>query len=353
MNSPDPASGPLPAPRISYAQNMEDILLDRFFMDQRGTYMDVGANHPVNDNNTYFFYQRGWRGVNLEPIPRLHELFVQPRPQDLNLPVAASDKDAPMRFYEVPAHDGLSTLCSDIANDHRRRGFEVIEYEVPARTIASLVKEHGISPPDLLSIDVEGREAEVLRAIPFAAWRPRVLVIESTLPMSQVPCHQSWESILLEQDYVFAAFNGVNRFYVRGDLRDRLSCFETPVNVLDNYRKADVVGLAERTTRAELARAEEKARFEELRTAWESGREQAAQTQAAWQQTRADWDQERSAWRKERELHAETVGQLQRQVQDAAAQCQAHERALAEQCQAQDRALAEQRHVHERALAEL
>src|SRR5207237_9576516 len=147
MNSREPASGPPPAPRISYAQNTEDILLDRFFMDQRGTYMDVGANHPVNDNNTYFFYQRGWRGANVEPIPRLHELFVQHRPQDLNLPVAASDRDAPVRFYEIPAHDGLSTLSADIANDHRRRGLEVVEYDVPARTIATLVKENGLIPP--------------------------------------------------------------------------------------------------------------------------------------------------------------------------------------------------------------
>src|SRR5262249_26555325 len=103
------------------------------------------------------------------------------------------------------------------------------------------------------------------------------------------------------------------------------------------------VALAERTTRAELARAEEKARFEELRTAWEWGREQAAQTQAAWQQTRADWDQERSAWRKEREARAQTVSQLQLQVQDAAAHCQAQERALAEQRQVNECSLAELR----------
>ena len=30
--------------------------MNRVFMDQRGSYVDVGANHPVHDNNTYFFY---------------------------------------------------------------------------------------------------------------------------------------------------------------------------------------------------------------------------------------------------------------------------------------------------------
>src|SRR5262245_11749665 len=81
-------------PRISYAQNQEDILLDRLFKDQpRGTFVDVGANHPVLDNNTYFFYVRGWRGYNLEPIRRLHALFLEQRPEDTNLAVAASDAE--------------------------------------------------------------------------------------------------------------------------------------------------------------------------------------------------------------------------------------------------------------------
>ena len=34
-------------PRISFAQNQEDILLDRLFHGQVGTYLDIGANHPV------------------------------------------------------------------------------------------------------------------------------------------------------------------------------------------------------------------------------------------------------------------------------------------------------------------
>ena len=149
MNNREPSESLHPAARVSYAQNMEDILLDRFFMDQRGTFMDIGANHPIYDNNTYFFYLRGWRGVNLEPIPRLHNLFLQHRPEDLNVAVAASDKEMTLPFYEIPACAGLSTLSSDVANDHRRRGFQVVECQVSARTIGSLVKEHSISAPDI------------------------------------------------------------------------------------------------------------------------------------------------------------------------------------------------------------
>ena len=46
-------------PRIFYAQNHEDILIDRLFRGQIGTFVDIGACHPVRDGNTRFFYERG------------------------------------------------------------------------------------------------------------------------------------------------------------------------------------------------------------------------------------------------------------------------------------------------------
>src|SRR4051812_24778781 len=58
---------PRDLPRISYAQNSEDILIDRLFRGEVGTFMDIGACHPLLDSNTWFFYSRGWRGVNFEP----------------------------------------------------------------------------------------------------------------------------------------------------------------------------------------------------------------------------------------------------------------------------------------------
>ena len=56
-------------PGSAYAHNMEDILLDRMFRGRKGTYINVGADHPTLNNNTYYFLPpRGWRGVNAEPV---------------------------------------------------------------------------------------------------------------------------------------------------------------------------------------------------------------------------------------------------------------------------------------------
>ena len=75
---------------ISYAQNMEDVLLWRCFKDlENGTYIDVGANDPSEDSVTKAFYDRGWSGINIEPIQRHHDDLTAQRPRDINLRVAA------------------------------------------------------------------------------------------------------------------------------------------------------------------------------------------------------------------------------------------------------------------------
>src|SRR5947209_16011862 len=104
---------------------MEDILLARLFHGRQGTYVDVRANHPTLNNNTYFFYLRGWRGVNIEPVPSARPLFEEVRSGDLNLSVAASDVEGDLPFFEVPGCTGLSSLSAEVVDQQRARGFEV------------------------------------------------------------------------------------------------------------------------------------------------------------------------------------------------------------------------------------
>ena len=46
---------------ISYAQNFEDVILQRVFhaCDQ-GRYVDIGGYDPTIDSVTKHFYDRGW-----------------------------------------------------------------------------------------------------------------------------------------------------------------------------------------------------------------------------------------------------------------------------------------------------
>jgi hypothetical protein len=101
---------------------------------------------------------------------------------------------------------------------------------------------------DLLKVDVEGAEAAVLGSADLRVWRPRVIVVEATVPLTTQPSHQKWEPYVLGAGYRLALFDGLNRFYARDnelDLRERLA---VPANVLDNYipyacaRRAGLIG---------------------------------------------------------------------------------------------------------------
>ena len=167
---------------------------------------------------------------------------------------------------------------------------------VSVRSVASLVEQYQIDPPDFVTIDVEGHEEQVLRGLGLDRWRPRVLVVESTLPVTNISCHQAWEPLLLENGYLFGAFNGVNRFYLREDMRDRLERLAWPVNVLDGYQRYEAVHLQRQLSeltvlleRVQAAQHEEQTHFAMQRTGWEWAL-------VSWERERKAVDNEREHW---------------------------------------------------------
>ncbi len=154
--------------------------------------------------------------------------LIEARPRDVNLNVGVSDHEGRLAFFEATTSLGMSTFCPEFAAGLRRDGFPVVEASVPVLPLATLCERYVPGEIDFLKIDVESHEDAVIRGGDFARWRPRVLVIEST-------GGTGWEPTLLAADYLFATFDGLNRYYVRREdeaLRPRLA---TPANCLDDY----------------------------------------------------------------------------------------------------------------------
>ncbi|MCG2583620.1 FkbM family methyltransferase [Massilia sp. TS11] len=221
---------------LSYAQNHEDVLLWRALGHiKNGFYIDVGANDPTEHSVTRAFYERGWWGINVEPLPRFVAAFREQRPRDVNLAVAAGAKAGRITLYDVTDISGWSTTTPEVAARIAREGHATTEVQVEQRTLASICAEHARGDIHFLKIDVEGFEGDVLRGMDFGRWRPWVLVIEATEPASRTTNHAQWEALVTRHGYRFVWFDGLNRYYIAPEHPELAEAFTVQPNVFDAY----------------------------------------------------------------------------------------------------------------------
>ncbi len=178
---------------LHYSQEGEDILLDRILpTDMAGFFVDVGAHHPTRFSNTYALYRKGWRGINVDATPGSMELFKKLRPADINIECAVSTVDTPMMFHMFK-ESALNTFDPSLAQEYSASGWAVERtVEMKPRSLSSILKEHlpvG-KHVDLLSIDVEGKELEVLHSNDWHSCCPELIVLEVlTTPFASLPSH--------------------------------------------------------------------------------------------------------------------------------------------------------------------
>src|SRR4051794_2855469 len=225
-------------PFISFAQNLEDVVLHRALSEiARGFYVDVGANDPDEQSVTRAFYERGWRGINIEPALGFHEQLIAARPHDINLAVAVGDSTGTVTFYDIPGSE-LSTGDPELARRHQYSGLSSVARQVPLDTLDNIFETHGVSLVHFLKIDVEGMEAAVLRGLSLRTVRPWIILVEATVARTQIPNHQDWDSLLTSRGYRFVHFDGLNRFYVAEEKEELIPRLEIPPNIFDDWFRA-------------------------------------------------------------------------------------------------------------------
>jgi FkbM family methyltransferase len=170
--------------QISYAQEGEDILLERLFQGVKtGFFVDVGAHHPRRFSNTYLLYLRGWRGINIDPLPGTKLNFDRERPEDINLEMGVSEKEQKLIYYSFN-EPALNTFDKKEAErkDGAHNGLFVIEkqMEIDTRPLATILDTYLTAGKeiDLLTIDVEGLDSEVLNSNNWDKYRPKFILVE-------------------------------------------------------------------------------------------------------------------------------------------------------------------------------
>ena len=183
---------------VSYAQNFEDIYLLRALNHIKyGQYVDIGASDPLVDSVSRAFYERGWRGIHVEPLTRQVQQLKRYRLGDTILQVAVSNQDGVLTLYDVNNGLGISTLEGKQADQYRREGFTVKETSVPSVTLEHIFNTYIEHDLHWLKIDVEGHEENVIHSWRNSTVRPWIIVVESTVPMTSEANHYSWEPEVL------------------------------------------------------------------------------------------------------------------------------------------------------------
>lgn len=199
---------------FSFSQNAEDLLVDAILeCPKTGTYVDVGANDPVDSNNTFRFYRKGWTGICIEPCPEKYRALCLHRPKDIILDCGVSDKFG-HKTLTIFDKDGVSTFNQELINYTNLTFDTKVVRQIPVfmhRLETIFDKFLDNRKIDFMSVDVEGGEVGVLNSNNWEKYRPKVIVIEFAYNTDEI------YNILQKQGYLPVLRTSANTIFVRND----------------------------------------------------------------------------------------------------------------------------------------
>lgn len=204
-----------------YGQMGEDIILKRFFPKRhQGFFVDVGCFHPIKYNNTYYFYRKGWRGINIDIDKIKIEGFNLVRPKDTNIQCAVSDQTGELSYWSNGFYTPTITMDRSFTEVREGKKYEYVEKKTKADTLTNIIDgtKYKGRPIDLLSIDVEGHDFQVLKSLDFDRYAPQVIAVETQLEGLEAIQKEPQFEFLLDKGYAFRNWVGMTLVFVKKDL---------------------------------------------------------------------------------------------------------------------------------------
>lgn len=227
---------------ISFAQNFEDVMIARLFPPgYQGFYIDIGAADPVYLSVTKHFYDAGWKGVNVEPLPKFFARMEAARPRDVNLNAIVGQGGGVHRFFEIEELPENSTSDEQVMAKLQEQGQTIRQHEVEVISLKDLCETYASGREiDFMKIDVEGGELAVLQSADWARFRPILLIIEAVVVNGREETWPEWEYLVTERGYAKVWFDGLNNFYLRQESLHLSKHFRLPPNVFDAIELAQL-----------------------------------------------------------------------------------------------------------------
>ena len=210
--------------KISYSQTGEDLIIDFIFTHigiSKPGYIDIGAHHPYYLSNTAYFYEKGCRGINIEPDPELFKLFTKYRKEDINLNIGIGAEKGNADFYVISSPT-LNTFSKHEAENYIKEGDYRITNTIntPINSLKNIIDEYSDGQfPHLLNVDAEGIDELIIKSIDYKKSYPLVICIEtiSFSTSGNGVKNTAISDFLLNNGYMLCADTYINTIFVRED----------------------------------------------------------------------------------------------------------------------------------------
>src|SRR3954454_3751316 len=134
--------------------------------------------------DTAFYLHKGFRVVAVDADPELCAAATERFAAEIDtgrltiVNRAVSDRAGPVILYRNLQYPEWNTVVGEWAERNRRLGTGIIEQQVEAVTLSSLIAEHGV--PYYLKVDIEGMDLRVVGSLEAITGRPTHVSFEST-----------------------------------------------------------------------------------------------------------------------------------------------------------------------------
>lgn len=229
---------------------LHNIFNEVFGYKKNGIFIEVGANDGKTGSFTFNLGKLGWKGINSEPIPRLHALCCE-NTKDfknvINLQTAIGEKETQMDIIDAGT---LSTMDVKTLNLYLKTAWSKphfknpVKHKVNVETLDNVIERHlseeECKQIDVFVLDVEGFEESVLKGFNIEKYAPKIIIIEIS------DQHQSFinnKDIMIkfknlreyfkQQNYKLLVNDVVDNVYVRNDcenIEDLQKKFQSNVN---------------------------------------------------------------------------------------------------------------------------
>ena len=202
-------------------QDVNKRITEKYLNYNNGFFIEVGGADGFTQSNTWHLETfKNWKGILVEPnILAYHRCKeIRKNSKVFNCALVSNEyKDDEIKVIHRNVYQGDPGLMSAIEDSPIRKdeGWlakqtdidHTTEFTISARTLDSILEENNVLNLDFFSLDVEGYELEVLKGFNLSKYKPKVLLIEWHLDISEIEDYikntHKLEEQLSKHDYIF------------------------------------------------------------------------------------------------------------------------------------------------------